>query len=171
MMKYMAVLLPSLYYMTANTYGSLLFALSGANVAAKYYNFDPGQTGLLMGVPLTIGCMIGEASAGWVSDRIINAYATRHGGYRKPEVRLYLLPLTLLMNAGIISFGVCVQNKAPWIGLAISMAVAGVGLQVATTTIYTYTTDAYKPQAGEVSAVLNFSRFGKRDMVFSGNAC
>ena len=160
--RYWAILLPSIYYMTATAYGTLLFAVTGASVAANFYHFNPGQTGLLMGIPLTIGCMIGEASAGWISDRIINAYATRHGGYRKPEARLFLIPLALLMNAGIISFGICVQNKTPWIGLAISMGLAGVGFQIGATVIYTYCTDAYKPQASEVNAVISLFRRGRR---------
>ena len=159
--KYWAVVLPSIYYMTATAYGTLLFALTGASVASEYYNFNTGQTGLLMGVPLTIGCMLGEASAGWLSDLIINRYASRHGGYRKPEARLYLIPLAIIMNAGIIIFGVCVQDQTPWIGLAVAMGMAGFGLQISSTLTYTYSTDAYKPQASEVSAVINLFRFGK----------
>ena len=159
--RYWAVLLPSIYYMTATAYGTLFFAPTGASVASEYYGFNTSQTGLLMGVPLTIGCMLGEASAGWLSDVIINQYATRHGGYHKPEARLYLLPLTLLMNAGIIIFGVCVQDQTPWIGLAVAMGMAGFGLQISSTLTYTYCTDAYKPQASEVSAVINLFRFGK----------
>ncbi|KAK5122143.1 hypothetical protein LTR85_004389 [Meristemomyces frigidus] len=108
MAQYAAVLLPSLWYMTANTYGSALFAVTGSHLAATVYHFNTEQTGLFMGVPLTVGCIIGEASAGWVRDVLINAYAKRHGGYRKPEARLYLLPLTTLLAVGTATFGYCI---------------------------------------------------------------
>ena len=148
-------------YMTANTYGSALFAVTGAHLAAKVYHFNIEQTGLFIGVPLTIGCMIGEATAGWVSDSIINAYARRHDGYRKPEVRLYLLPLTTLLAVGTATYGYCVENHRPWIQTCICLAVSGLGTQVGTTMIYTYATDSYKPQSGEIGAVINLFKSGK----------
>jgi MFS family permease len=147
--------------MTANTYGSALFAVTGSHLAATLYHFNVAQTGLLMGVPLTIGCMIGEASAGWVSDLIINAYAKRHNGYRKPEIRLALLPGCLALVAGVIAYGPCVQGHKSWITLAVCMGVAGFGLQTGATMVYTYTTDCYKPQASEIGAVINLFKAGK----------
>ncbi|KAH8820654.1 major facilitator superfamily domain-containing protein [Xylogone sp. PMI_703] len=155
MISYWAVSLPSIYWMTANTYGSAMFAVTGSHLAAQLYHFNVAQTGLLMGLPLTIGCMIGEATAGWVSDMLINAYAKRHNGYRKPEARLYLLPACLTLTVGVIVYGPCIQLHKPWIALAMCMGVAGFGLQVGATMVYTYTTDCYKPQAAEIGAVIN----------------
>lgn len=161
MIQYWAVSLPSIYWMTANTYGSALFAVTGSHLANKLYKFNVAQTGLLMGLPLTIGCMIGEASAGWISDMIINAYAKRHNGYRKPEVRLILLPGCITLLAGVIAYGPCVEEHKPWIALALCMGVAGFGLQVGATMVYTYTTDCYKPQSAEIGAVINLYKSGK----------
>ena len=76
------MLLPSMYWMTAITYGSALFAVTGLHMAALLYDLNVAYIGLLMGLPLTIGCMLGEATAGWVSDTIINAYAREHNGHR-----------------------------------------------------------------------------------------
>ena len=154
-------------YMTANTYGSALFAVTGAHLAAKVYHFNVEETGLFLGVPLTVGCIIGEATAGWVSDSIINAYAKRHGGYRKPEARLYLLPLTTLLAVGTATYGYCIQSRKPWIEACICMAVSGLGTQVGTTMIYTYATDSYKPQSGEIGAVINLFKSGKSDVLKS----
>jgi len=155
MIRYWAVVLPCCFLMTTNTYGSALFAVTGSHLAASLYHFNSGQTGLLMGVPLTIGCMIGEATAGWLSDLIINAYAKRHNGYRKPEMRLAIMPGVLALTAGIMAYGPSVQAHKPWIDLAVCMGVAGFGLQIATTMVYTYTTDCYKPQSAEIGAVIN----------------
>ena len=113
-----------------------------------------------MGVPLTIGCIIGEGTAGWVSDAIINAYAKRHNGYRKPEARLYLIPLTMLLAIGTATYGYCIQSGKPWIDAAVVMAISGLGTQVGTTMVYTYTTDSYKPQSGEIGAVINLFKSG-----------
>ncbi|KAK0318312.1 hypothetical protein LTR82_010700 [Friedmanniomyces endolithicus] len=155
MARYAAVLLPSIWYMTANTYGSALYAITSSQLAATVFHFDLEQTGLFMGVPLSIGCVIGEATAGWVSDAILNAYAKRHNGYRKPEVRLYLIPLTTLLAVGTATYGYCIQTRKHWIDASVCMAISGLGTQVGTTMVYTYATDSYKPQSGEIGAVVN----------------
>jgi len=160
MIKYAAVTLPCIYYMTVNTYGSILFAVTGSRICKQVWGFDTAQTGLFMGVPLTVGCMIGEGLAGWVSDVIINTYAHRHDGYRKPEARLYLLPLTLLLPIGTATYGYCVQYHKPWIAAAVCMAVSGCGTQIATTVVYTYCTDSYKPQSSEIGAIINLFKSG-----------
>lgn len=155
MIKYWAISLPSIYWMTANTWGSTQFAVTGSQLARQLYGFNVAQTGLLMGIPQTVGCMVGEATAGWVSDMIINSYARRHNGYRKPEVRLALLPGCAALVVGVITYGVCVNDHKSWPSLAITMGVASFGLQVGATMVYTYATDCYEPQAPEVGVVIN----------------
>ena len=155
MVKYAAVTLPCLMYMVNLTYGSPLFAVTGSFICAAFFKFNLEQTGLFLGVPLTVGCLIGELSAGWVSDLIINTYAKRHGGYRKTEARLYLLPLVSLCAIGTATFGYCIQHHRPWIQAAVCMAVSGLGAQVAATMVYTYCCDSYKPQSSEISVIIN----------------
>lgn len=158
MLKYWTVIIPCVYYMTANVYGSILFVLTASSITKRLYHFDTGQTGLLLGVPLTIGCLIGESCTGWVSDLLINRYAKRHDGYRKPEARLQLCFLGLLLPVGLIIHGVCVSKHTPWIGLAVGMVIASIGVQAATTLTYTYVSDCYKPQAPEVLTIVNLHR-------------
>lgn len=159
MLQYWSIVIPCVYYMTANTYGSLLFTLTMPSLAPELYHFNTAQTGLLLGIPLTIGCLIGESSTGWLSDWLINRYASRHDGYRKPEVRLYLAPLCLFLPAGLIIHGVCVENKTHWIAIAIAMVITSIGVQAGTTLTYSYCSDCYKPQAAEVSTIINLFRF------------
>jgi MFS family permease len=156
MIKYLAISLPAFYFATANTYGSALFAVTGAKIAASTYKFDVAQTGLFIGVPLTVGCMIGEGMTGWISDIIINEYAKRHNGYRKPEARLFLIPLCTLLCIGAATYGFGIQHHKHYIIPAICMGVAGLGCQAAATVVYTCCTDSYKPQSGETGAVITF---------------
>ena len=158
MLRYVAVSFPIIMYMINLTYGSPLFAVTGSLIGHKYYAFNLEQTGLFLGIPLTVGCVIGELSAGWVSDAIINAYAKRHSGYRKSEVRLYLLPLVTLCAIGTAIFGYCIEHHRPWIEASVAQAVSGFGAQVATTITYTYVCDSYKPQSSEISVVLNLCK-------------
>jgi hypothetical protein len=88
MLKYWSIIIPCVYYMTANTYGSLLFVLTMSSISEELYHFNTAQTGLLIGVPLSIGCLIGESCTGWICDWLITRYAKRHDGYYKAEVRL-----------------------------------------------------------------------------------
>ncbi|KAL5365053.1 major facilitator superfamily domain-containing protein [Aspergillus floccosus] len=156
LLKYAAITLPILMYSVNLTYGSPLFAVTGSAICARYYGFNLEQTGLFLGLPLTIGCIIGELFAGWVGDLISNVYAKRHHGHRKPETRLYLLPLVSLTPVGIATFGYCIQERTPWIMAAVCMAVAGFGSEIATTVTYTYCCDSYLPEASEVGVVVNF---------------
>jgi hypothetical protein len=143
MLKYVSVLFPALYYMTCFGYGTVLFALTGAQLFSQLYHFTVGQTGLILSIPLIIGCLIGESSAGWVTDLLVRRYAMRNDGHRKPEVRLDALWLAILIPAGVIIVGVCFTHfkTVGWIGPAFGMGIACLGLQVSTTVVYTYTTD------------------------------
>lgn len=136
MVQYAAVTLPALWYCTANTYGSALFAVTGSAIGKKFFRFDVEQTGLWLGIPSTIGCFVGEMSSGWLSDMMINAYAKRHHGYHKPEVRLFLLPGCALLAIGTAVFGFCIQHHKPWIQAAVCLAISGFGTQVGTTMVY-----------------------------------
>jgi len=136
----------------------LTLLLTASSISDQLYHFDVAQNGLLLGVPLTIGCLIGEACTGWISDWLINRYARRHNGFRKPESRLYLAPLCLFLPVGLIIHGVSVSKGAPWIALAVGMAVASIGVQAGTTLTYSYISDCYKPQAAEVSTIINLFR-------------
>ncbi|KAL4888669.1 major facilitator superfamily domain-containing protein [Aspergillus ambiguus] len=160
MLKCIVILLPATFYMTCFGYGSVLFALTGAKLFTHLYGFTTPQTGLMLSVPLLIGCFIGELSAGWVTDLMSNRYAQKHNGERLPEARLNALWGALLIPIGIIIEGVCLthSDSVSWVGSAFGMGIANLGLQIATTVIYAYTTDCYRPQSAEISTILNIFR-------------
>ena len=143
MLKYLAVTIPGLYYMTAFGYGSVLSATTGSQLFAELYGFSVSQTGLMLSIPLLIGCVIGEANAGWLTDYMVLRYAKKHDGVRVPEARLDALWFGLLVPVGVIVEGVCLTHykAVSWVGAAFGMGIANCGLQAATTVTYAYTTD------------------------------
>lgn len=125
MLKYPSISLPFWYYTWAWTFVNVLPAVTLANLYSKNYKLKSGPIGLSLGISLIIGGLLGELSAGKMSDYIMFRLARRNGGIRKPEHRLYLSTLSaFFMPLGMIIFGVCLQNKKdfhiPLIGLAIS---------------------------------------------------
>jgi hypothetical protein len=147
MLRYLPITLPGLYYMTAFGYGSVIFATTGSQLFREFYGFTTSQTGLMLSVPLLIGCLIGEANAGWIVDYMVVRHAKRHNGEKLPEARLNLLWLGLLVPVGLIIEGVCLSKHETvhWVGSAFGMGIANLGLQVGTTVVYAYTTDVSAP--------------------------
>jgi hypothetical protein len=143
MARYACVFIPNIYYMTCLAYGSVLFATTGSVVYTKFYGFDIVQVGLILSIPLLIGNLIGEATAGWFVDWLVYRYAKRHDGVEIPEPRLDALWLALTLPIGTIINGVCITHSGTtsWVGNAIGMAISSAGFQVATTVTYTYCTD------------------------------
>ena len=140
MLMYPSVLLPTLYYSVSFGYGSILFIITSANIFAKVYKYKPYQTGVLLGVPLTVGSVVGELVAGGVSDWISERRALARNGVRKSEDRLLaLFPAIVLLPLGIILEGVCLTHRMPAMGTGFGSAIASFGLQIATTVVYTYT--------------------------------
>ena len=143
MLKYISILIPGLYYMISFGYGTVLFAATGSSLFAKFYHLNVAQTGLLLSIPLLIGCLIGELNAGWVTDYMVYRYAKKNDGVRKPETRLDAIWPALLLPIGVIIDGVCLTHykTVGWVGAAFGMGIACLGLQVATTVVYAYCTD------------------------------
>jgi len=124
MLKYPSVALSFWYYTWSWTFVNILPAISIAHIYTTHYHFKSGVIGLCVGIPLTIGSVIGELTAGKLSDYITYKLAKRSDGTRKPEHRLYLTaPASLLMPAGIIIFGVCVEKHATWVAPLVGLAV------------------------------------------------
>lgn len=143
MLKMASVFLPAVLYMACFGYGTVLFALTGAKLFTELYGFSTAQTGLMLSIPLLIGGVTGELNAGWVTDWLSNRHAQRNNGDRLPEARLTAIFGAILLPVGVIIEGVCLSHSktASWVGSAFGMGIANMGLQIATTTIYAYTTD------------------------------
>ncbi|RLL97715.1 hypothetical protein CFD26_106683 [Aspergillus turcosus] len=159
MLKYPSVLLCTLYYSIAFGAGTVLFAVTGAAAFAHSYRFNTIQVGLAIGVPTTIGSILGEFMAGPISDRALRHANRRHGGSADSESRLQAtLPGAFFLPVGVVIEGVCLQYKTHWAGPMMGIGIASFGLQIVSTPIFAYLTDCYKPQSTELSTLLNFGR-------------
>jgi MFS family permease len=145
MLRYPSIVLPSIYYSVASGYGNIIFNLTSAFHFHYVYHFRAWQTGLLLGIPLTLGSWIGEFGAGGFSDWVTERRALSRGGKRIPEDRLYaMLPGVLLTPLGLVIEGFCLHSRTHWIGPGLGIAIASAGLQIVTTVTYAYTAEVRK---------------------------
>lgn len=129
MLKYPSVALPFWFYTWSWTFINILPALTMAKIYSTLYHFESGPIGLCTGLPLIIGCVLGELSAGKLSDIIMYHTAKRNHGIAKPEHRLYLTTISAFVGpAGMIIFGACLEKKTkyiyPLIGLGVGKSFA-----------------------------------------------
>jgi MFS family permease len=142
MLRYPSIALPSLYYSVASGYANMVFIITSAMLFHIFYKFNSYQTGLLMGVPLTLGSWFGEFGAGGFSDWVTERKAIRRGGKRIPEDRLFaMLPGVILAPLGLTIEGFCFQHRYHWIGAGLGIATASAGFQIITTVTYAYTAE------------------------------
>ncbi|KAJ5520699.1 hypothetical protein N7463_001152 [Penicillium fimorum] len=116
-------------------YGGVIFALTGASLFSKLYEFNTAETGLILSIPLLIGGGAGELSGGWVTDWLSNRHAKKHNGERLPEARLNAIWGALLIPIGLTIEGICLSHSktASWVGSAMGILPLGerIGFQFA----------------------------------------
>lgn len=159
MLRYPSVVLVSFYYSYAFGIGTVLFAVTGAAAFGSVYEFNSAQVGMAIGFSTLVGSVIGEFASGPVSDMLVLAYRKRHEGAWRSEVRLHAMwPGLVILPAGVIIEGVCLQYKTHWMGPITGIGIGAFGLQVVSTNSFAYLADCYRPQAAEISTLLNFGR-------------
>lgn len=107
------------------------------------YLFSSDQVGL-MGLPAFIGATIGSVLSGPLSDYMILRLSKRNEGIYEPEMRLWLILGTApFILAGLILFGIAIDQGKSWIIIAIGYALASFGTAVANVLSLAYLIDAY----------------------------
>jgi MFS family permease len=160
MMKYPSVIFPALYYASQYGFSSILPAVTVTSIFTRFFHWNTLDIGLAYGAALTIGGSLGELCAGVVVDAIVKREKRKLGGRDpEPEVRLKAIWTgEILVPSGLLIYGFCLQYRTVWIAPILGMGIACFGLQVITTTCYTYAIDCYRPEGSEVSQVFNFFR-------------
>lgn len=140
--------IPAVSYMALLNGGMIASALMPITIYSTYmtlppYNFTASQIGLL-GLPSFIGTLLGAIVTGPTSDWMILRLAKRNGGIYEPEMRLWLiLAFTPFLAAGLLMFGIGVNNGLSWPFIAVGLGLSSFGSTPATSLSLTYLTDAY----------------------------
>jgi MFS family permease len=152
MARYPSVIFPALYYSTMYGFASILPAVTVASIFEEFFRWDTLVIGLAYGGALSIGGVLGEFSAGWVVDLIVRRERALLGRDPEPEVRLKGMWLgEFCVPAGLLIYGFTLQYHAMWFAPIFGMGLACFGLQIITTTTYTYAIDCYRVEGSEVS--------------------
>lgn len=106
------------------------------------YNFSAAGIGL-MGLPAFIGTALTAVICGPLSDSIVYL-SKRSKGIHEPEMRLWVvLMFAPFLPAGLLMFGIGLNNGALWPVLAFGLSLVGVGTTPASSISLTYLTDSY----------------------------
>ncbi|OQU99388.1 hypothetical protein CLAIMM_05024 [Cladophialophora immunda] len=153
LLPYPAVFWASVCY--GVTLGWVVFQLTAnALYFPQLYHFSALGVGNLYAANV-IGALLGCIYAGPCCDWLIANITKRHGGYFKPEYRLYLMIMPFLLGPlGLLLWGFGLQNQLHW-----SVAAAGSGISYAVLCAVpnigmTYVVDSYRPVAGEAMTSL-----------------
>jgi len=160
MLIYPSIVFPFLYYFLSWTFINVMPAISIATIYTKFYHLKPGPIGACLGTSLMIGSILGEFFAGRASDYIMYRLALHHPSRsRVPETRLYLTIVSaLLMPVGLLVFGFTVGPSSSYITPLVGLSIGVFGLQIASTCLYAYISDCYKPQTPESGVLFNLGR-------------
>ena len=178
MAMYPSVLFPALYYASQYGFASILPAVTVAHIFQEFFHWDTLDIGLGYGLALSIGASLGELAAGMVVDAIVKRAWVRNGGRAPdPEVRLQaiwtgeiLLPVSCHervqvvtyrltpQQIGLLIYGFTLQYATVWIAPLIGMGIACFGIQVITTSCYSYIIDCYPSFSSESSQFVNLAR-------------
>lgn len=165
-MWYPSILFPALYYATNYGFASILPAVTVAAIFTETWHWPTLTIGLTYGSALTIGGILGELCAGWIVDALYIRAQRRHVrdgvlGTAPPEVRLTCIwPGEILIPSALLIYGFTLHyhEHVNWFAPIFAIGLACFGLQIITTTTYTYAIDCYRDKSGEVAQVFNFAR-------------
>ncbi|KAL4896550.1 major facilitator superfamily domain-containing protein [Aspergillus ambiguus] len=140
--------IPAVFYM-AVVYGAMTAAVTvtvttlSSWMTIAPYNFNAAQIGL-MGIPPFVGTSLAILIAGPLSDKLILVLARRNNGIYEPEMRLWIsLGFTPFVPAGLLMFGIGLNNGLPWPVPAVGLAISSFGATPPSSMALTYLTDAY----------------------------
>lgn len=163
---YPSILFPALYYATNYGFASVLPAVTVAAIFHEAYHWPTLTIGLTYGTALTVGGILGEFFAGWVVDALYIRARRLHvnagrSGTAPPEVRLTCVwPGEILVPSALLIYGFTLHyhENVHWFAPIFAIGLGCFGLQIITTTCYTYSIDCYREKSGEVAQVFNFAR-------------
>jgi MFS family permease len=157
----LCISIPAFAYAMTFLFGSVLITVELPQLFGPKFGFNPQQLGYQF-IGLVIGSVIGEQLGGNLSDYWMNRKMRKTGIKPAPEYRLWLSYAGFILTiVGVVVFLVQTEhaetkhwNVTPVIGIAI----AGVGNQIITTVLITYTVDCYPEESASIGVFITFVR-------------
>ncbi|KAK3689249.1 major facilitator superfamily domain-containing protein [Podospora appendiculata] len=152
---YPAVLWAFLIYGTTLTWIVVFSVVNGVIFVKEPYNFSISQTGLISLSPF-IMTAIGEIISGPLNDWICMYLTKKNKGIYEPEFRLPLMVVAVIFGVvGFFGFGATVQAQTHWLGPVLCFGFANVSLVFASTCVFGYVVDSYRPLNEEAFVAIN----------------
>ncbi|KAJ4298949.1 hypothetical protein N0V90_004192 [Kalmusia sp. IMI 367209] len=124
------------------------------------YGFDNNAIGYLLFAPL-IAVTIGELSGHFFNDLIAKRYVKKHNGVFKPEARLLMNQVVvILMVPGLVLVGQTLEKHLSYAGIIMGWGMYVIGSMLASVSLTAYCLDSYGSASSEVAGLLNFARVG-----------
>ena len=123
-------------------------AMSATTLANSFtqppYEFSPEAIGN-MNISPFVGLLIGSFYGGWLNDKSMLYLTKRNHGIYEPEMRLYMLiPMCLIMTAGVFMFGLSISTGAHWAVPMVGLGVFAAGFGANGSITLTYLIDCYR---------------------------
>ncbi|TLS23790.1 uncharacterized protein PpBr36_06247 [Pyricularia pennisetigena] len=152
---YPAVLWGFLIYGTLMTWIVVFSVVNAVIFINPPYNFSISQTGLISLSPFVL-TIVGELTSGPLNDWICLHLTRRNRGVYEPEFRLPLMAVAgVLGGVGFFGFGATVHGQTHWVGPVLCFGLANMSLVFASTCVFGYVIDCYRPLNEEAFVAIN----------------
>lgn len=147
------ILIAGLIFAFGSTAGIVSFNTISEIMTEPPYSWTDGPAGLMFLAAL-VGSFIGMATAN-VGDRVVLFLAPRNGGYKEPEMRLWVLTIGAVYAAvGYFAYGWGAQEGASWPVVAVGLGAMIAHQTTATSVATAYAMECFEGTAGELVVVL-----------------
>lgn len=129
-----------------------------SDVFIGQYGFSEGLSGLAY-IGMGVGFVLGVASVGLTSDRIVVKMTQKNGGVSEPEMRLPTMFIyACFLPVGLFMYGWFADKHLHWIAPIIGLAPLGSGMMGVFLPIQSYMIDSYDQYAASAIAALTVTR-------------
>lgn len=138
------VLFVALHYTFMLTWLAMCATTLANSFTQPPYNFSPEAIGN-MNISPFVGLLLGSFYGGWLNDKSMLYLTKRNHGVYEPEMRLYMLiPMCLVMTAGVFMFGLSIANGTHWAVPMMGLGVFATGFGANGSITLTYLIDCYR---------------------------
>jgi MFS family permease len=138
------VLFVTLHYTFMLTWLAMCATTLANSFTQPPYEFSPEAIGNMNIAPF-IGLLIGSFYGGWLNDKSILFLTKCNHGVYEPEMRLYMLiPMCLIMTAGVFMFGLSIATGTHWAVPMVGLGVFAAGFGANGSITLTYLIDCYR---------------------------